>query len=95
MKEKMTAEYGDFPITKLPPGKAYGAGDLGKWSSRRLAGRSGAGSPKTAALTLKCRSCGKASHVFGPVKSKVGSVRPCPHCRQRSAVTKRVKELKE
>jgi hypothetical protein len=28
-------------ITKCPPGKALGAGDLHTWASRRLSGRSG------------------------------------------------------
>jgi hypothetical protein len=33
-------------VVKLPPGRAKGCDDLGKWSSRRLAGRSGLGNQK-------------------------------------------------
>jgi hypothetical protein len=30
-------------VTKLPPGRAQGAGDLQAWASNRLTGRSGSG----------------------------------------------------
>jgi hypothetical protein len=31
----------EVKVTKLPPGRALGAGDLHYWSSNRLAGRAG------------------------------------------------------
>jgi len=34
-------ETSNIKVTKLPPGKAYGADDLRNWASRRAAGRSG------------------------------------------------------
>ena len=31
----------EVKVTVLPPGRAYGAGDLSEWASRRMVGKAG------------------------------------------------------
>ena len=50
-----------FKITKLPPGKAYGADDLRKWSDNRATGRSGVAPDRTRNVVYECRACKKTT----------------------------------
>jgi ribosomal protein L40E len=64
-KRKMTDEKWDgIPITKLPPGKAYGADDLTKWAHNRARGLSGAGLNATKSVNAQCRKCGAAASII-------------------------------
>lgn len=85
MNKKQPFDYGDFPIKKLPPGAAYGADDLTRWSLNRSLGRWGSGSPETKALKLKCKKCGGISEVIGTKRgTKVSGLHSCRHCESKS-----------
>ncbi len=62
-----------FKITKLPPGQAYGAGDLKKWNLRRMEGASGIGEKEIPQrqYTVMCKDCGYATIVrMSPLEKK-------------------------
>lgn len=46
MSKDTVPDYSGFPITKLPPGEAFGARDLQNWSNNRATGRAGSFSKK-------------------------------------------------
>lgn len=83
MKEK-SFDYGDFPITKLPPGRAHGAGDLARWSQNRAVGASGVSSEKTRTVTVRCSGCqGKTSKLISRFEKRSSVGLQCPHCGKR------------
>lgn len=51
-------DYSNFPITKLPPGKAKGADDLKKWGWKAASAKAGGVAPKILHATLVCTACG-------------------------------------
>lgn len=57
MKKSEPVDISGIKITKLPPGKAFGADDLTKWSHNRAVGASGSGSPATKMVLLFCSKC--------------------------------------
>ena len=54
----------EVKITKLPPGKAFGADDLTKWSHNRSFGRFGTGSNHVKEVIHKCKKCGFEAQVI-------------------------------
>jgi hypothetical protein len=42
-----------LPITKLPPGKAFGADDLTRWSHKRASGGAGGGAKPMGAIVQR------------------------------------------
>lgn len=64
MKKQNTVDYGNVPITKLPPGRAYGADDLQRWSMNRAVGASGTSSNKTIGAVMRCRNCGNTTEII-------------------------------
>lgn len=80
MKKNESIDISGIKITKLPPGKAFGADDLSRWSARRAGGRFGTGSAETMGLKVFCVRCDKQSDVIGPKRAKVGGRHRCPHC---------------
>lgn len=90
-------DYGDFPITKLPPGKAFGADDLTRWSHRRALGRSGMGTEQTRALKLECKHCGATFETIGARRATAKRVRgnfDCRTCGKKGARIVRSQRIK-
>jgi hypothetical protein len=65
--------YDGIPITKLPPGKAYGSGDLQSWSINRMKGRFGVGKTKDRKSERK-RAQELADAAGHPVRSFSGKL---------------------
>lgn len=90
-------DYGNIPIKKLPPGKAFGADDLTRWSHRRATGRWGTGTAQTRALTVECRTCGGISEIIG-IRVPQGRERrgkfDCRHCGKPAARIVKAKRLR-
>lgn len=85
MKKQEPIDYGNVPIKKLPPGKAFGADDLHRWSMNRAVGASGSGERRTKSATLKCRHCKQTTNIIVSVhehKNKTGGY-ACRHCGKR------------
>lgn len=79
MTDEKKIDYGNVPITKLPPGKAFGADDLTKWSLNRTAGHYGTGDNRAKSVVLKCEGCGReTSHIIA-VYAKAKRLRK-EHC---------------
>lgn len=90
-------DYGDAPITKLPPGKAFGADDLTRWAHRRTLGRSGTGTEQVRAVKLKCKFCGNVSEVIGAKRATANRIRgnfECRGCGEKGAKIVRSKRIK-
>lgn len=90
-------DYGNVEITKLPPGKAFGADDLTRWAHRRSLGRSGIGTEQTRAVKLKCKFCGNISEVIGAKRATAKRVRgnfQCRGCGEMGATIVRSKRIK-
>lgn len=97
MKERPIIDYGNVPIKKLPPGKAFGADDLTRWSLRRSLGRSGTGTEQTRALKLECKACGATFETIGAKRATAQRVRgnfACRSCGKKAAKIVRSKRLK-
>jgi len=84
-------DYGNVPITKLPPGKAYGADDLQRWAQRRNTGSFGTGIDKAKSVLLKCKACGKTRDMLTQIYVKARSLHPVCECgkRMRPVIFKR------
>jgi hypothetical protein len=65
--------YDGVPITKLPPGKAYGAGDMSAWSLNRMRGKFGVGKTKDRATERK-RTQALADAAGHPIRSFGGKM---------------------
>lgn len=78
MKDKVP-DYSHIQIKKLPPGRAFGAGDLTKWAHNRAVGASGMGSSKTKGVVVRCVGCQAETQVMVSVFHK-GRKHPL-HCR--------------
>ena len=76
----MADEYEGVPIKKLPPGKAYGADDLTRWSQRRLVGRAGTGSTETKATVVVCGKCKTERNILIPAYLTLKRVRKFARC---------------
>lgn len=86
MKDKSSPiDFDAFPITKLPPGEAYGARDLTRWSHNRAVGSSGAGSTNTKPAIRKCHNCGFECQVIVSRYAKRNDAKrfPCRNCGKR------------
>jgi hypothetical protein len=83
-------------ITKLPPGEALGARDLQRWSSRRRAGLSGAGSHgdeqdrlwRRGQSVITCAACSHSAAIPQCAADLAGKTLVCSRCgtRQRIAL---------
>jgi hypothetical protein len=58
MKEQVP-DYSGHAITKLPPGKAFGADALTRWSHKRASGGAGAGAKPMRAIAARGRKPAK------------------------------------
>ena len=83
MTDEKRIDYGDVPITKLPPGKAYGADDLQRWAHRRTAGQAGTGIDKAKSVILQCKACGKTRNMLAQIYVKARSLHPACECGKR------------
>lgn len=84
MADDKKIDYGSVPITKLPPGEAYGARDLQRWSLNRAVGASGSGSSRTKAVSLNCPSCKGVTTIMVSIYQKHNKIgRQCRHCGKR------------
>ena len=70
MAEKTKVDYGNVQITKLPPGKAYGADDLTNWAARRVGGQYGTGIDKAKSVLLVCPKCEATRNLLRQVYTK-------------------------
>jgi ribosomal protein L37E len=80
MSKEKAPDYSGFPITKLPPGRAAGAGDLKKWSNNRSLGRSGVGSGSEQQKVVRCKRCEKDAFIFVAQKMRLIEKYRCRHC---------------
>lgn len=64
MTDEKKIDYGNVPITKLPPGKAYGADDLQRWAMNRASGHYGTGDNRSKAVILECPKCGAKKNTI-------------------------------
>lgn len=96
MKVRSPIDYGNVPITKLPPGKALGADDLTKWAHRRAIGSSGTGTAETQALTLECKGCGAVTEIMAVkrITKKRRGTFVCYQCGDKKAHVVKIKDLK-
>lgn len=87
MKEKFDVQAlidaGEVKITKVPPGRAFGSGDLRKWAHNRQQGLSGVADSKTKGVCVRCRKCGFESQILISIYSKPSFVR-CRSCGERT-----------
>jgi hypothetical protein len=56
----------EIKITKLPPGRAIGAGDLHSWSTNRMTGRTGSSMnrQREKLWQIHCQQCGCRSRMY-------------------------------
>lgn len=81
MKKQNTVDYGNVPITKLPPGRAYGAGDLQQWSMNRAVGASGVAANKTVGAVMLCPKCKKITEIIiSQYDRRDRKGQTCRHC---------------
>jgi len=70
-KDRIEIDYGNVPITKLPPGKAFGADDLTNWALRRAAGKSGDDtSYRQRAAIMHCDRCNETFNILVSVRPR-------------------------
>ena len=81
-KDRIGIDYGNVPITKLPPGKALGADDLANWAVRRAGGRSGdAPSYRERAAIMHCDRCNETFNILVSVRPrKKPDIQRCRKC---------------
>ena len=81
-KDRIEIDYGNVPITKLPPGKAHGADDLTNWALRRAAGKSGdAPSYRERAAIMHCDRCNETFNILVSVRPrKKPDIQRCRKC---------------
>lgn len=86
MAKEEVPDYSHIKITKLPPGKALGAGDLTKWSQNRAVGRCGTDDAKTIDKVWTCKRCKKTNLIciHRDINFLHKSSVRCRHCGERN-----------
>jgi len=81
-KDRIGIDYGNVPITKLPPGKALGADDLTTWALRRAGGRSGdAPRYRERSAVMHCDRCNETFNILVSVRPrKKPDIQRCRKC---------------
>jgi hypothetical protein len=80
MKDRTPIDYGNVPITKLPPGRALGADDMTNWSHRRSGGRSGVAKLEQKAAIIRCDKCETTADVLVEVHAEWKAARVKRQC---------------
>jgi len=79
MVKDQVPDYGDFPVTKLPSGKAQGCDDLSKWACNRSVGRAGVSEGKIGKL-VRCPKCRSNALVMATRKATTFPYHKCKRC---------------
>lgn len=87
-------DYGDIPITKLPPGEAYGARDLTKWAHNRAMGRSGVPERLVRSADIHCNKCDGRSTAMVEGWKKSGGPLSCRQCGSKNTRVLKIRKMR-